>query len=109
MKRTNLVLRSMMFVPGHNEKLLKSAAKSIADSLILDIEDSVLPVSNKQLARKMVVEKVKEGMFEGKTLFPRINDIESGFLLKDIQALTIDGIDGFVIPKVFRGDDIHFI
>jgi len=109
MKRSDLVLRSMMFVPGHNEKLLKSADKSIADSLILDIEDSVLPVSNKQLAREMVVEKVKEGMFEGKTLFPRINDIESGFLLKDIQALTIEGIDGFVIPKVFCGDDIHFI
>lgn len=109
MKRSNLVLRSMMFVPGHNEKLLKSADKSIADSLILDIEDSVLPVINKQLAREVIIEKVKEGMFENKTLFPRINDIESGFLLKDIQALTIDGIDGFVIPKVFRGDDIHFI
>ncbi len=47
MKKINLVLRSVMFVPGHNEKLLKSAGKSIADSLILDIEDSVLPVSNK--------------------------------------------------------------
>lgn len=109
MKNSNLILRSMMFVPGHNEKLLKSADKSIADSLILDIEDSVLPVSNKQLAREMVVKKVKEGMFKNKKLFPRINDRESGFILKDIQALTIDGIDGFVIPKVLRGADIHFI
>jgi len=109
MKNSNLILRSMMFVPGHNEKLLKSADKSIADSLILDIEDSVLPVLNKQLAREMVVKKVKEGMFKDKKLFPRINDRESGFILKDIQALTIDGIDGFVIPKVLRGADIHFI
>lgn len=109
MKRTNLILRSMMFVPGHNEKLLKSASKSEADSLILDIEDSVLPKANKQFARELVVKKVEEGIFKNKLLFPRINDRESGFLLKDIQALTIEGIDGFVIPKVLRGDDIHFI
>ena len=35
--------------------------------------------------------------------------VEWYFLLKDIQALAIEGIDGFVIPKVLRGDDIYFI
>ena len=37
------LMRSLLFVPGHNEKFLASASKSIADVLLLDIEDSVQP------------------------------------------------------------------
>ncbi|MCY6292269.1 aldolase/citrate lyase family protein [Bacteroides fragilis] len=44
-----------MFVPAHNERLLNSASRSDADVLILDIEDSVQPVSNKIIARNNIV------------------------------------------------------
>jgi len=98
----------MMFVPGHNERLLLSASRSKADALILDLEDSVLPVPNKQIARKIILEKVNAGLFKNFYLFPRINDRESGFLLKDVHALTVPGIDGFVYPKAYRGEDIYF-
>jgi citrate lyase subunit beta/citryl-CoA lyase len=109
MKRTDIVLRSMMFVPGHNEKLLDSASKSNADALIFDMEDSVLPNKNKINARNLTVKKIKEGLFKKFHIFPRINDRESGFLLQDLQALTIDEVDGFVYPKSQRGSDIYFI
>ena len=33
-----------MFVPSHNEKLIKSSIKSNADVLLLDVEDSVQPL-----------------------------------------------------------------
>lgn len=108
MKRSNFLLRSMMFVPGHNEKLLVSASRSSADALILDIEDSVMPVSNKQIARDMIREKVTSGLFENFALFPRINDRESGHCLKDVYTLTIEGISGFVYPKALGGQDIYF-
>ena len=35
------LMRSLMFVPAHNQKLLDSAVKRDADVLLLDIEDSV--------------------------------------------------------------------
>ena len=108
MRRSNFILRSMMFVPGHNERLLMSASRSNADSLILDIEDSVMPISNKQIARDMIKEKVSSGIFENFYVFPRINDRESGHLLKDVYSLTIEGVTGFVYPKVKRGEDIYF-
>ena len=108
MRISNFLLRSMMFVPGHNEKLLLSASKSSADALILDIEDSVMPVSNKQIARDMIKEKVSSGLFKYFEVFPRINDRESGHLLKDVYSLTIEGITGFVYPKAKRGEDIYF-
>jgi len=97
-----------MFVPGHNERLLNSAARSEADVLLLDIEDSVQPVANKAVARAMVKQWVSEGRFSNYLVFPRINDRESGQLLKDVEALSIEGVDGFMYPKAKTGQDIYF-
>ena len=104
----DIIMRSLMFVPGHNEKLLNSASRSDADVLLLDIEDSVQPESNKAVARQKIAEWVSSGKLANYYLFPRVNDRESGHLLKDIQALTIDGIHGFMYPKAKRGEDIYF-
>jgi len=106
---SDFLMRSLMFVPGHNEKFLKSAANSEADVLLLDIEDSVQPVAHKQLARDTIKTWVKNEAFKRHKVFPRINDRESGQLLKDLLQLTIDGIDGFMYPKAYVGDDIYFI
>ena len=107
-RRSDFLLRSMMFVPGHNEKLLLRASQSPADALIPDIEDSVIPASNKQIARDMVKEKVSSGLFRDFKVFPRVNDRESGHCLKDVYTLTIEGVTGFVYPKAMRGEDIYF-
>lgn len=101
-------MRSLMFVPAHNEKLMASAVKVDADVLILDIEDSVQPLVNKQLGRDMAIKFIQEGKFKGRHIFPRINDRESGQLLKDVMQLSIDGVDGFMYPKARTGDDIYF-
>ncbi len=103
-----MIMRSLMFVPGHNEKLLASAAKSAADVLLLDLEDSVQPEANKAVARKMIVEWVSSGKLDGYHIFPRVNDRESGQLLKDVQALTIEGVHGFMYPKSRTGEDVYF-
>ena len=102
------LLRSLMFVPGHNERLLQSASRSDADVILADVEDSVMPTSNKAIARKTIVDYVQQGAFKNHTFFARINDRESGFLLKDIYSLTIEGVDGFVYPKAYTGQDIYF-
>lgn len=103
-----LLMRSLMFVPGHNERLLTSASKSKADVLLLDLEDSVRPSSNKQIARDTIKQFVESGKFKNHKVFPRVNDRESGFLLKDVHQLSIPGIDGFMYPKAHTGEDIYF-
>ena len=103
------LLRSLLFVPGHNERLMESASRSNADVLLLDLEDSVQPQSNKIVARDMIVSYVEKERFGHFHVFPRINDRESGELLKDLLALTIPGVDGFMYPKTTKGDDIYFI
>ena len=105
----NHLFRSLMFVPAHNERFMNSAARSNADILLPDIEDSVLPASNKQVARDNIIKYVQDGTFANKAIFPRINDRESGELLKDISQLTIPGIEGFMYPKSTKGEDVYFI
>lgn len=108
-KYTKFLLRSLMFVPAHNDRLLDSAARSQADVLLLDLEDSVQPVGNKQSARNNIKTRIEQNQFSAYHVFPRINDRESGELLKDLTQLTIPGIDGFMYPKAKTGQDIYFI
>lgn len=101
------LMRSLMFVPAHNQKLLDSSIKRDADVLLLDIEDSV-PMPEKQQARENIKEFVKRKDLQGKLIFPRVNDRESGELLKDAHQLTIEGVHGFMYPKATKGEDIYF-
>lgn len=105
---TNYLMRSLMFVPAHNQKLMDSALRRDADVLLLDIEDSVQPAENKQVARDNIKKYVEEGKFKDKIIFPRVNDRESGHLLQDVYQLTVDGISGFMYPKSKKGEDIYF-
>lgn len=102
------LMRSLMFLPAHNERLMLSATKSEADVLLLDIEDSVQPESNKEIARAAIKKWVLEGRFNQHVVFPRVNDRESGQLLKDVYELTIEGIHGFMYPKAKKGEDVYF-
>ena len=102
------LLRSMMFVPGHNRRLLESAARASADALVLDLEDSVRPDDQKQVARETIAAALDEGLLANHTVFVRVNDRESGHLLDDVTSLSRDGIEGFVYPKSCYGEDVYF-
>lgn len=106
--KNDYLMRSLMFVPAHNDKLMESSLRRDADVLLLDIEDSVQPVDNKQIARDNIIKFANEGKFSDKIVFPRVNDRESGHLLQDVYQLTIPGIDGFMYPKAKKGEDIYF-
>lgn len=104
----NYLMRSLMFVPAHNRKLLESSLRRDADVLLLDIEDSV-PVDEKQNARDNIKDFVKRPEAHEKMIFPRVNDRESGELLKDLYQLTIPGITGFMYPKSTKEEDVYFV
>ena len=103
------LMRSLMFVPAHNQHLLESSLRRDADILLLDIEDSV-PRCDKQTARdniKEFAQRVNET--KEKVVFARVNDRESGELLRDLYQLAIPGITGFVYPKSTKGEDVYFV
>jgi citrate lyase subunit beta / citryl-CoA lyase len=108
MNEKQYLMRSLMFVPGHNEKLLNSAAKSDADVLLLDIEDSVPPL-NKPLARSIIKLYVEQKTFPNHPVFVRLNELSSGYLLQDVLELAIDAIDGFLLSKTNTTQDVEFL
>lgn len=108
MNERRYLMRSLMFVPANNEKYLNSSVTRDADVLLLDIEDSV-PPHEKQIARDNIKQFVHRSDLNGKMIFPRINDRESGELLKDVYQLTVPGVDGFMYPKSTKAEDVYFI
>jgi citrate lyase subunit beta / citryl-CoA lyase len=110
MKEINIefVLRTMLFVPAHKSKLIENAAKTEADCLVLDLEDSCLPVSEKPKGRENIVESLKSGIFGKKKIFVRINPRNTGFMFDDLIAVTINELDGFLYPMAGSKDDIIF-
>ncbi len=103
------LMRSLMFVPAHNQHLLESSLRRDADVLLLDIEDSV-PQCDKQTARDNIKQFAKNiAETKEKVVFARVNDRESGELLRDLYQLTIPGITGFVYPKSTKGEDVYFV
>lgn len=108
MDNQTYLMRSLMFVPAHNQKLLDSSLRRDADVLLLDIEDSV-PVVDKQKARENIKLFVQRPEAQGRIIFPRVNDRESGELLKDLYQLTVPGITGFMYPKSTKEEDVYFV
>lgn len=109
MKTKEILLRSMMFVPGHNDKMIDSAANSEADVIIFDLEDSVQPASNKLIARGNIVEKSKDPKFDRFLKFVRLNEIETEYFLQDVLQVTEGNIDGFLVSKTNKKEDIQYL
>ncbi|RQR22062.1 CoA ester lyase [Burkholderia sp. Bp9143] len=92
-------LRSFLFVPGDSERKLEKAANSLADALILDLEDSVAP-SRTSIARAMVLEYLHAHRDRSRQqLWVRINALSSPAALLDLVVAS-GAPDGIMLPKV---------
>jgi citrate lyase beta subunit len=89
----------------------EKAAASKADVLMLDLEDSC-PPAEKEAARQVICNSIRELDWQGKTLCIRINDLAGPFALQDVLQ-TIpevgDFIDTVVVPKVESASQIHYL
>ena len=91
--------RSVLYMPGANERALEKARSLPADSLILDLEDSVAPDS-KVAARNTVVAAVREGGYGRREVVIRPNALETAWGTADILAAAAAAPDAILAPKV---------
>ncbi len=101
-----LILRTLLFVPGNQERRIEKARSIPADALILDLEDSV-PLSEKDSARKMVAASLDGLALSGREVFVRINSLPTSYAVSDIKAVVTRGLRGICLPKSESADDIH--
>lgn len=100
--------RSIHFVPGGNEKMLNKALGLAADSLILDLEDSVTP-DRKAIARSEVCEWLADADFKSQEKLVRINPMDSEWGREDLEAVLQHRPDGIVLPKVLDLKAVHAV
>jgi citrate lyase subunit beta/citryl-CoA lyase len=91
--------RSVLYMPGSNERALEKAKTLPVDGLILDLEDAVAPDA-KALARENVVAAVASGEYGARELTIRINGADTEWHAEDLRAAAAVGPDAIVVPKV---------
>ena len=101
------VMRSVMYVPSNNEKMVGKAPAIAADILTLDLEDSV-PPAEKAKGREMIQEYLKTQR-EGQAasyLYVRINNWETEMTNDDLEAIVHPGLDGVCLAKCGSADNV---
>ena len=102
-----LLLRNMMYVPAYREKFIEKSLTAPADAIIYDLEDSV-PQQFKPDARRILEKYIKEGAFKDKTVFVRLNPLESNMLSEDLKYVLHSDITGFMPSKIYTAADMDY-
>ena len=97
-------MRSLLFVPAHDERKLAKGLNSGADALIIDLEDAV-PEAEKPRARSMCAAFVRENRSRMK-LFVRINALSTPHAAADLEAVVASAPHGLMLPKCEGGEDV---
>jgi citrate lyase subunit beta/citryl-CoA lyase len=97
--------RSVLYMPGSNERALEKAKTLPADALILDLEDAVAP-DEKIRARQQVCAVVKGGGYGAREVVIRVNALETPWGTEDILAACDAEPDAILVPKVVHAGDI---
>jgi len=100
------MFRSLLFIPGNNERFLKKSTNLRPDILCFDLEDSVSS-DEKEIARTLVARHLasQEEDMESSN-YVRINSLDSGLVDGDLERVLIKGLVGIVIPKVSNSDEV---
>ncbi|MCU1353538.1 MAG: (3S)-malyl-CoA thiolesterase [Acidimicrobiales bacterium] len=100
--------RSVLYMPGANERALEKAKGLPADALILDLEDAVAPDAKVE-ARARVCAAVASGEYGAKEVAIRVNSLDTEWHADDIAAVAEAGPAGVVVPKISSVADVHAV
>lgn len=100
------MFRSLLFIPGNNERFLKKSTNLLPDILCFDLEDSVSS-NEKEIARTLVASHLASQEEDKESSnYVRINSLDSGLVDGDLEQVLIKGLDGIVIPKVSNSEEV---
>jgi citrate lyase subunit beta / citryl-CoA lyase len=97
--------RSMLYIPGNNPAMIQQGGVYGADSLLLDLEDSVAP-EQKDAARILVRNMIQSVNFYGTELTVRINHLDTPFGMADLDSIVGLPIDAIRVPKIETKEEI---
>jgi citrate lyase subunit beta/citryl-CoA lyase len=100
-------VRSWLYAPGNNPRLLDKVFGAGSDAVILDLEDAV-PPTEKERARGLVAETLAGRPNQpGPVVFVRINHPDGPLAEADIAAVVQPGLAGLRLPKVESPESVR--
>ncbi|HEY6674562.1 MAG TPA: CoA ester lyase, partial [Rubrobacteraceae bacterium] len=99
-------IRSYLYVPGDDPRRIEKALATVADAVVIDLEDSVAP-NRKEEARSnaaTVLESVP-----ARPVFVRINAPGSELAARDIAAVAALHLSGLRLPKVESLESVRLV
>jgi citrate lyase subunit beta/citryl-CoA lyase len=99
------VLRSILFTPGNNMRMIQKIPALTADAVVLDLEDSI-PVADKDTARVFIRDSLKSAGSGSAEVYVRVNGLITGLTAEDCDFVVQDGLAGIVLPKVESKKDV---
>lgn len=105
--------RSVLYIPGSNERALEKARGLACDAIIFDLEDAVA-VDEKVNARALLARTLSEADYGGRARIVRVNGLETEWGREDLLAFAKairEGarLDAILIPKVSRAADLDAV
>lgn len=97
-------MRSLLFVPAHDERKLAKGLLSGADALILDLEDAV-PLADKARAREVCAGFLRKHGARMR-MFVRVNALATGMTQADVEAVVSAAPYGIMLPKCESARDV---
>ena len=100
-------MRSLLFVPADSAKKLEKAMTSGADTLIIDLEDSVA-IEGKAKARESAAAYLKSTakMAKRPYMIVRVNSLQTGMTDADLDAIAPAKPDAIMLPKAEGGASV---
>jgi citrate lyase subunit beta/citryl-CoA lyase len=99
------VMRSILYVPGNNDKMIGKASGLGADIVTLDLEDSV-PPAEKVNARQISAAALEAVGAGGSEVYVRVNNWETLMTDDDLEAVVHKGLCGVTLAKCGHSDDV---
>jgi citrate lyase subunit beta / citryl-CoA lyase len=100
------MFRSLLFIPGNNERFLNKSSNLRPDILCFDLEDSV-PSNEKEAARNSVAGLLASIQGDKDSfIYVRINSVDSGLVDGDLERVVMKGLDGIVLPKISNSEEV---
>lgn len=92
-----LSLRSVLFMPGSDERKIARAVASDADAIVADLEDAVSP--NQKHSARETLRRVYAATSDRLARFVRVNGAGTPHFEGDVALLSELRLDGVVLPK----------
>ena len=100
------MFRSLLFIPGNNDRFLKKSTSLHPDILCYDLEDSV-PSNEKEGARRLVgAQLASQEENKLSPIYVRINSVDSGMIDSDLESILGNKLDGIVLPKIGNSKEV---